>query len=119
MISALLLVLLISVSILPLNLFHNHSSSNFVLCEKACNLSDKISGQNELVSFKTENENKHEECLFCAWQIGAKLTYVLPKSEVSQEDFVKNKFTDFQLTTVEFLTAFLIPNKGPPDFLLF
>lgn len=118
-ISALLLVLLISVSILPLSLFHHHSSSNIIICENSFSIYGKASGQKELVSFKILHENKYEECLFCAWHSVAKLTFLPPEVETSQPDFVKSKQIDFQLTTVELFAAILIPNKGPPAFLLF
>jgi hypothetical protein len=118
-IAASIMLLVTSISILPLNLFHHHHFTNKVHCVNVSSWTDISSAQKENVLLKAQPENKYEDCLFCTWQLGAKLTYIIPEVVIFLPDFVKNRLAEFHLATVEALALAAIPNKGPPAFLLF
>lgn len=113
------MLLVITVSILPLGLFHHHDSGKRVSCENSYTQPKTISNNQAVVLITIQPVNEHEDCLFCNWQMGTKLTYVIPEIVVFLPDFVKSKLSESHLTSVEILAFTDIPNKGPPAFLLF
>ena len=118
-VSALLMLLAISVTFLPLSLFHHHASDKIVCHTYDYKPANDIL-QNEKAGFSNlTEENNFEECLFCTWQLGARLTYVIPEVVFFLPDFVKNRLSDFHLMAVEVFAVAAIPNKGPPAFLFF
>jgi len=112
------MLLLVLVTILPFNLFHHHASEISVCCEINSFTPNNNSNHNTDFSFQEFKDlNTVENCLFCAWQLGAKLAYVVPEVVSFLPDFIKNELVEFQLTTVEVFADAAIPNKGPPTFL--
>lgn len=113
------MLLVITVSILPLGLFHHHDSGKRVSCENSFTQAKTISNKQAIVLITVQPVNEHEDCLFCNWQMGAKLTYIIPEIVVFLPDYVKSWLSEAQLTSLEVLAVADIPNKGPPVFLLF
>jgi len=112
------MLLVISISILPLSLFHHHDSLKSNYCDNSFRQNEKHSVENETALFTIHAESGYEECLFCTWQMGARLTYVIPEIVAFLPDFVKSRLFEPLSTSVEVLVVTDIPNKGPPDFLL-
>lgn len=117
-VSTYILLLLVSATFLPFSLFHNHSSDKLVCHTYNCKPLENDALQDEKAGFShLKQENILEECLFCAWQLGVRLTYVIPEISIFLPDFNNSGLTEQYLSSIDFLTVANIINKGPPTFL--
>jgi hypothetical protein len=121
-ITASLLLLLISVTILPFNLFHHHSKESKVCCASgSCEVVFYSTTEADFTFIEIKETNPVENCLYCAWQIegGARIVYLASQIDVFLPDLSSMGLPEFYITGAVLRTILHVPNKGPPAFLFF